>query len=481
MKKVLSSLLLISLLLGIGYEVNKITLNKEDTGCSHIYNYYQLEKDKMDVLFLGSSHSYFNTNTCLLYDDFGITGYDLGGGAQPPWITYYFLEEALKTQSPKAVVYDIYTTEREDDKFDHNILMNLITMKPSLTKWNAIKTANFNNAVDELGVFFSFPYCHERYTELTEQDFADGSVMENYNGYTPKFSIIAKKELQSIEAVDADSVTKEKKISERKEEYIRKIIELCREEEIPLLFVNAPWPQLDEEAQQMYNYVEGIAEEYDVPFIDGNKKLEEMQIDYAEDAADASHLNYWGSRKYTAYLAKYLKEHYELPDRRGDQKYSHWEEISSQLEHRELYKYRLTNAEDLEGYVEELKSLKDCVIAFQIVGDCGEYREQMEELLRQLDRHGTLPDSQTESQVIEDGETLFCGLTSEGGYFWHFDLKNTDMSIEKGEGQGPSIIVGKENYGYVENGINIVVYDKTAECVVDSVGFDAKEDLKEVR
>ena len=53
-----------------------------------------------------------------------------------------------------------------------------------------------------------------------------------------------------------------------------------------------------------------------------------MEIDFEKDLLDASHLNYFGSVKYTKYLAEWMQEHCQLPDRRGNVDYWEWEEVS---------------------------------------------------------------------------------------------------------------------------------------------------------
>ena len=56
--------------------------------------------------------------------------------------------------------------------------------------------------------------------------------------------------------------------------------------------------------------------------------LEEFNknIDYSHDFYDYGHLNVYGATKYTLYFSKYLKERYDLPDHRDDQKYKSWDE-----------------------------------------------------------------------------------------------------------------------------------------------------------
>ena len=61
-----------------------------------------------DVLFMGSSHMNGMMDPSVLYDKYGITSFNYATGGQPVNVTYYLLKEALKTQSPKIVVLDLY-------------------------------------------------------------------------------------------------------------------------------------------------------------------------------------------------------------------------------------------------------------------------------------------------------------------------------------------------------------------------------------
>ena len=134
------------------------------------------------------------------------------------------------------------------------------------------------------------------------------------------------------EAVDSDgSGTAEggqEVLTERTEYYLRKIIELCQEQSITLLLVNSPFANQVEEKRAAGAYIRTIADGYGVELIEGNYLVDEMEIDFAQDLLDASHLNYYGSVKYTKYLAEWIQEHCSLPDRRGNIDYWAWEEVS---------------------------------------------------------------------------------------------------------------------------------------------------------
>ena len=57
----------------------------------------------------------------------------------------------------------------------------------------------------------------------------------------------------------------------------------------------------------------------------GHAYDEQINLNYETDFYNEVHLNYLGQRKYTDFFACWLKEHYDLPDRRDDKNYIIWE------------------------------------------------------------------------------------------------------------------------------------------------------------
>lgn len=400
MKKLCSTLFLLCMFVGIATVLGRATLNRTDAGCIQLADFYRLEEDTVDVLFVGSSHVYYSINTCNLYDDYGIASYLLASPAQPVWISYYFLQEALKTQSPRLVVFDVCTLYKKQSDVGAASLPSLISMKPSREKWKAIRAVNQEEKLlDAVSAFFSFPYYHTRYDELTRQDY------ENT-----------------------------KRVRYQKN--------------IPLLLVNSPYLNQTEEKQKAYNYVFAIAKEYNIPFLDSNF-VKEMQIDFAKDLLEPSHLNYYGSVKYTDYLAKWIKAHCPLPDRRADKRYQSWEEMSRKFEHTELYGRALQAISTASDYRNAVRSLDECVVVF--------YEKP----------HGS-------AAVYEDGKLLFqiqSQPSKTQAYFEHFDLGYSDLAV-KGDAKGVSVMVDRKDYTVTERGWNVLVYDKVAKRVIDSAGFE---------
>jgi hypothetical protein len=112
--------------------------------------------------------------------------------------------------------------------------------------------------------------------------------------------------------IDTDEVAE---VNEVNQTYLKKIISLAKEKNIELLFVKTA--DLKWDAEQ-HNYVQNIADENDISFLDFNLKSlrEEIDFNYMTDAADTIHLNTIGAKKITEYLGSYLTKNFDLTDYR---------------------------------------------------------------------------------------------------------------------------------------------------------------------
>ena len=64
--------------------------------------YWQPE-NAIDVVMMGTSHVHCGVNTAFLWEKYGIASYDYSGAEQPLWMTYFYLKELYKYQTPKVV------------------------------------------------------------------------------------------------------------------------------------------------------------------------------------------------------------------------------------------------------------------------------------------------------------------------------------------------------------------------------------------
>ncbi len=80
------------------------------------YVYNKAPKNSIDLLFVGSSHSYLGFNTKIFDNSFNINSYNFATGAQSIEGSYYAIMEILKKQSPKIIVLEAFSLYLESEK-----------------------------------------------------------------------------------------------------------------------------------------------------------------------------------------------------------------------------------------------------------------------------------------------------------------------------------------------------------------------------
>lgn len=296
---------------------NVLILKSED-GLGQIEAMYKQKDNTVDVIFLGSSQAYCNINTGVLWDEYGMAAFDLGGAEAPTWNSYYYLKEALKTQSPKIVALEVSTMALQPFEYQYYAWIedNHYGMKWNENRIDSLKVSTREG--EFLDYLFPLGPMHGRYNDLSKNDFVDENNTINYKGFDPRETIYP------LDAPDISQVSELGEVPQKHLDYYYKIIELCKEENIPLVIIKAPYG-VSEDEQKVYNFIFDIAKQNGVPYIDFNKCYDEMGLDFQTDMADPSHVNMSGNYKYSKYLGQRLKEMVSLEDHRGDKKYDSWE------------------------------------------------------------------------------------------------------------------------------------------------------------
>lgn len=313
-KKIVKTIVFLGCFLVGLYFICSILKFKYADGVKPMENFYDLPEDTVDVLLLGSSHMGMNVDPSILWDEQGIAAYACWGGMQPTWNTYYFLKECLKYQTPKLVVMDTYlaVNDLEYSAYENSV-KNVQGMRFSEDKLEAIEAGVEPEYRDS--VLLGLPTFHYRYGSLTAEDFSSFFWNKNTDIQTIESSggIV-----QPISIRDTSAVTEKAELSEKLGRYFYMIIDYCREKDIPLMLVTSPY-DVQEIEQKRYNKISEIAMENGIEFLNFNNFYQEAGINPETDFRDPGHLNDSGILRYSTYLANYLKQNYELPDRRKDE------------------------------------------------------------------------------------------------------------------------------------------------------------------
>ena len=122
--------------------INNILEYKSPHGINQARAFYAQPKNSIDVLALGTSHVHCGINTGVLWEDYGIAAYDFSAAEQPVWVTYYYLKEAYKYQSPKVVVLDLFGLARFNEDYHYSwIEESIYGLRYSQNKMEMLKVA----------------------------------------------------------------------------------------------------------------------------------------------------------------------------------------------------------------------------------------------------------------------------------------------------------------------------------------------------
>lgn len=457
----------------LGY-VNQVFKAKYGDGIYSLTKFYELENNTVDVLILGSSHAFEHFNTGTLWDEYGMASYVLAGSAQPIWNTYYYLKEALKTQTPELIVLEGYRIPwNEEYSDDSRVIKNNYGLKWSQDKIDSIKISTPKERWSEF--ILEYEQYHTRYSELTDGDFVknqNNRLYDDWKGFGCNMATTP-----SV-GIDVKEVTGRVAIFEKSEKYYRETIELAQENDIPIIVVISPYAGLDKMTQQVFNSVGDVAEEYDIPFVNCNLYLDEMNINYATDAADDSHLNYRGSQKFSKYIGQYIKDNYDIEDRRCDASYDTWNRNADYI--RQMIKdQNLVEAYDLDVITE---ILQDPVYWVMISVD-GNTNSSDEKLRPFLESQGIYNKEAWGIWLKQDNSLVWeTGMESAERYMTisahDFHLKRFINSFEQYQNM---IIMDNVQYQKVSSGVNVLVYDTKTEKIADVFGIDMDNNYSVVR
>ncbi len=474
---------------GVLFCANFVLKLKSIDGCYVAQMFYRQPPDTVDVIFIGSSHIYTDVNPAVLWEEFGMSAYDLAGSNQPLWNTYYYMKEAIEEQSPELVVIDVYRAiEMSDVIDDARIAMNTMGMKYGENKVESIR-ASVADEEDASNYILGLPVYHTKYESLTEDDFKrfNGDPNgTNYKGFNE--NCVSTTYFESF--ADMSTITDTLPLTQKSEEYLEKIIELAEETDTKLLLMVSPYQGIMPSDKMIYNRVREIAEEHGVAYVDFNDRYGEMGLSPMTDCAESSHLNYYGSEKFSLYLGQYLKNRYSIEDHRGDAAYDSWEKNAEHYG-RIRYNFMVRNTADLDELLSLLLDGEDYTFCVSADGlyDYGELN--VKEIFA---AHGLDIDDGA-VMVVERGEVIFyADDKTKDGYQFCMDLGTKTLVVDGNPREvkdtltgevtmqmEKSVMIGTAGVVTAPHGINILVYDDYTKDFPDSAGFNALEGYKKIR
>lgn len=278
-------------------------------------HFLQEEENTMDVLFIGSSMTYCDIVPAVYWEEMGLSSYVVSGPELTMPMEKYYLKEALKTQTPQAVFFEISAAlfgRYQSTKIN-------IGQMP----WGVNRLmATFTEAEREniLGLLFPMEFYHDRWDTLTDDD---RDIVKN--GYEPDplagYTFLGEYEVQGKRGVRERTVDREN--LNRNLDALKEIWSACREEGILPIFYVAP--AVDSMPEEPMDEIKAALRALEgIYVLDCNEDWDEIGADLDRDFYDFLHYNALGAEKYTRYLSGWTRENLDI-SHKGNNSDALWE------------------------------------------------------------------------------------------------------------------------------------------------------------
>ncbi|MCI8342457.1 MAG: hypothetical protein HFE62_04525 [Firmicutes bacterium] len=286
--------------------------------------FYQQERNSLDMVFIGSSHSYCTFDPEIVDGYVGTNSWQMGTPLQHADTSYYLLREIFEFQKPKIVVMELYWDCLDDEfelkqaEFAFEVIKNDELADEYVKRvFPASDKVKYSlPAIRYQQDYFAFK--SNEYSKKIEEmfgvskpvyDVAEGEEYYRSKGYVYCDIVMNESEFDRTNQFKYfDGYGWE--INPVQREYLEKTVELCRENGAEIVFVTAPVAPVSVGFIKNYDVVHERLSEFaksvGAKYIDFNEVNENEKILVNENFRDDAHLNHSGVQIVDEYFAKWL-------------------------------------------------------------------------------------------------------------------------------------------------------------------------------
>lgn len=437
--------------------------------------FYQMEENSIDVLFMGSSVMMNYFSPLQIYKDYRIRSFNLGGEQQSPFLSYYWLKEALRYQKPQVVVMDVrfgfpYHPEYPINTSEGLARKAIDSMRLSPVKMEMVhELCKLDSRHDELSYYLTNLRYHDRWKTLEKSDFYRGEFMySKMMGYTLGTDTHGETYC-TFDPKDPEAVFDG--FHPLSMDYLERIAVLCKEEDIELVLVSAVGNEMNDGIHNAYT---ALAEKYGIAFYNFSEtRLHDAVGAKFPEESIFRHATPKGAVKLSCLMGRLLVQEHNVQSVQDDQ----WENNLPFYEN-VLKLHELQFTHDMETYFSLLPK-EDCTIFMTVKDDA--YTGMSEGVKAQLRRLGLQTEwnegmaRQPYMAILSEGRVIE-GAGGYQSYSSRFEGGRYDvLSIGYQDGNVASVKINGEEYSVNRRGLNIVVYSHYQDKVIDSVNFDPQE------
>ncbi len=311
--------------------------------------FYKEPKNSLDVVYIGSSNAFIHFNSVLAYNLYGYTTGFLSADTQPISLAKNLIKESEKYQNPSVYIIDL-ATSTEDLKLDidNGIRKTVDSMKFSKNRIEAInESLKYIKDIDKkdyIGYYFSFLMYHNRWRHISPLNFTGNTSL--YKGYQ-----FAESTTKVVPQNPFNWLDEKSELPQENTQVLKELIDYIKANNLNVIFV-VPIRYFEPEYNRKLNKVIEIIQKNNINVLNFNTLEDFNEIDFSKDYYNSAHLNVYGATKYTLYLSRYIKEHYDIINHKEDENYKSW---NSEYE-RFKAKYKEITKQDFNEFLMSLKN-----------------------------------------------------------------------------------------------------------------------------
>lgn len=325
-RKIITSAAFCVLLTLLIVHANEVIIEKENNRYYMLREQLEELNEQYEVQVYGSCHAYTSFKPMYLTETYGLTSYNLSNPSEIMPITYLRMLERFKKDVPKIALVEtwgvnLYETYIKFNDMQDYVQANMDPIPLSAEKLQMMRDVPLARMLEEN---FAIAKYKERlihgemiasdtrynfediYWECCQEETSFQFIEMKYrfmnNGYKPNPSIplVGYEEWQKKPSKESTFP-----LEWDMEKYIDKIIDLCDEYGVKLIFYRAPYRSTELELKKV-NYLEGYLAQRGIPYYDMES---ELVFDPNVDFYDHEHLSETGAQKVTEFLSREIVRH----------------------------------------------------------------------------------------------------------------------------------------------------------------------------
>lgn len=303
-----AGLLIIEITL-LGHLFRPVDNTDTDMAFHAIDAFHSLPKDSVDVIVYGASYAFRGMDSMEMYKQYGIGAYNYACHWQRINTTEIFLEDSLKTQTPRIALIEThhaYWVIKDESVGGEIYYTRGIPASDAKTRY--LKQCFGNDPEKYLSYYVPFVAFHQNWNNLKQESFEENC---DHTDFIKSMGYCGNDTVYPITIPDWHTFQQEA-LGDDSKAVLDEMVQACRKKNVKIIFYTIPNSGDYKFSDAMQEYADANGCDY----IDLFKHLNEISIDGTTDYMDTVHTNNSGAVKITDYLGKYIKDHYDIEDMR---------------------------------------------------------------------------------------------------------------------------------------------------------------------